>query len=527
MMDARSLVDLLDDSSSCYPGKTAIEVPGGEHVTYSELASLSDRVRDRLCHLGVLPGDRVALRLRKAAGGIAVIFGILKAGATYVPLDSESPVERVAYILNNCRVRAVITERCLEADLVRQLRQSSCSPIVLSLEDESTANALDKLLDGLQALFPAPAYGSRRRGGGADTAYILYTSGSTGAPKGVMLSHANALSFVDWCSETFAPMPDDRFSSHAPFHFDLSIFDIFVAIKHASTIVLFNEALGKEAMRLAQTISSERITIWYSTPSILGLLGRYGKLERYDYSALRMVLFAGEVFPVPQYLRLRAFWNRPRFFNLYGPTETNVCTFFEIPDDELVSPMSTFPIGRMCKPNLGMVIDEEGNRIRAGGAGELVVSGPNVMQGYWELPEQNARAFFVEGAGTKWYRTGDIVTEDPDRGFIYVGRRDRMVKRRGYRVELGEIEAALLRSEDVQEAAVVATSDVESGVRVTAFVCGTQSHSVNAKVLKSIALRNLPRYMIPDSFVVIAEVPRTSTNKVNYEELKRWATRDC
>jgi acyl-coenzyme A synthetase/AMP-(fatty) acid ligase len=337
-----------------------------------------------------------------------------------------------------------------------------------------------------------------------------------------MLSHANALSFVDWCSETFRPHAEDRVSSHAPFHFDLSIFDLYVSIKHGATMVLIGEALGKEAMRLAQVISAEEITIWYSTPSILGLLARYGKMKRYGYSRLRLVLFAGEVFPVPQYLALREVWTDPRFYNLYGPTETNVCTWYEVPDDPTVAGMSSFPIGKICSPNQAMVVDDRGESVKAGSAGELLISGPNVMQGYWELPEKNAQSFLVDSYGTQWYRTGDIVTEGAD-GFYFVGRRDRMVKRRGYRVELGEIEIGLLSSGDLREAAVVAVPDSESGVRITAFVSGAQGASLGTAALKSLSMRNLPPYMIPDSFIVLPAVPRTSTDKVNYEELKRVA----
>ena len=142
------------------------------------------------------------------------------------------------------------------------------------------------------------------------------------------------------------------------------------------------------------------------------------------------------------------------------------------------------------------------------------------MRGYWELPEKNAQVFLVDSDGIKWYRTGDIVTEDADVGFQYIGRRDRTVKRRGHRVELGEIEASLLRDGEIREAAVVAVPDVNSGVRITAFVSCGQTRSLSTSALKAISLRSLPRYMVPDNFVVLDGVPRTSTDKVDYEELK-------
>jgi amino acid adenylation domain-containing protein len=388
---------------------------------------------------------------------------------------------------------------------------------VLAL-DPQAARPMEELLESLQASEPVASVASVEASAD-DIAYILYTSGSTGNPKGVVLSHENALSFIDWCSETFVPRADDRFSSHAPFHFDLSILDIYVSLKHGATLILIGEALGKEPLKLAAAIASERISVWYSTPSILSLLANYGKLAKHDYSALRMVFFAGEVFPIPQYRALHAFWSGPRYFNLYGPTETNVCTWYEVTADSPLDQMSTFPIGQICPPNRGKVVNEHGNIVATGEEGELLVSGPNVMRGYWNLPDNNARAFSTDEAGERWYRTGDIVKEEPGVSYRYVSRRDRMVKRRGYRVELGEIEAALLRSPNIREAAVISIADAEAGVRVLAFVACQEGKTLTKIALKTYSSQALPPYMIPDLFEVLPALPRTSTDKIDYRAL--------
>lgn len=523
MSAVRSLAGLLEHSAREFPDKVAVTVPGGRRVTYSELSALSDRIRDRLVHMGLRRGDRVGLRLHKSIEAVATIFGALKAGAAYVPVDAESPATRAAYILNDCDVKVVVTERDLESELVHALGGQRSSPQMLTL-DARAPRPMEELLEGLQRSEPAASVESIAAGPD-DIAYILYTSGSTGNPKGVVLSHGNALSFIDWCSHTFKPLAEDRFSSHAPFHFDLSILDIYVSLKHGATLVLISEALGKEPVKLAAAIAAERISVWYSTPSILSLLANYGKLAKYDYGSLRMVFFAGEVFPIPQYRALHAVWAGPRYFNLYGPTETNVCTWYEVAPESRLDQMSTFPIGRICPPNRGMVVNERGDRVADGEPGELLVSGPNVMRGYWNLPDHNERAFFTDETGARWYRTGDIVCEEPDVGYRYVGRRDRMVKRRGYRVELGEIEAALLRNPDVREAAVIAIPDPESGVRIQAFVACQQGITLTRIALKAYSAQALPPYMIPDIFEVVAALPRTSTDKVDYQRLKSGGAR--
>jgi amino acid adenylation domain-containing protein len=518
-MSQGGLAALLDESARRQPEAVAVRVPGGQQVTYAELAALSDRMRDRLVHLGVRPGDRVGMRLHKSIDGVVTLFGALKAGAAYVPVDAESPAARGAYILNDCAVKVVVTERTLEAQLAEELSKLGAAPAVLALDEHGAELPVRATLDAVQRLDPAPE--ARTQPVGADAmAYLLYTSGSTGRPKGVVLTHGNADSFINWCSEAFQPTATDVFSSHAPFHFDLSILDLYVPIKHGATLVLFGEALGKDPVRLAETIAAERITVWYSTPSILSLLALYGKLARYDHSALRIVNFAGEVFPVPQFKAVHASWPQPRYYNLYGPTETNVCTAYAVPRDDSWTTMDTFPIGAMCQPNLGRVVDETGRDVEVGEPGELVVHGPNVMQGYWNLPEENARAFLVDDLGRRWYRTGDIVTEHAGGEYIYRGRRDRMVKRRGYRVELGEIEAGLARHPDVREVAVVSAPDRESGVKIAAFVSCQDGRALTIVGLKKAAAQALPPYMIPDVFVVVDALPRTSTNKVDLQALK-------
>jgi acyl-coenzyme A synthetase/AMP-(fatty) acid ligase len=260
--------------------------------------------------------------------------------------------------------------------------------------------------------------------------------------------------------------------------------------------------------------------VWYSAPSILSLLAEYGDLEARDLSALRLVLFAGEVFPVKHLRALHALLPRPRYFNLYGPTETNVCTFYEIPRKIPEERSEPFPIGRACSHLLTRVVDSELRSVSAGQEGELCVGGAGVMRGYWNLAELSARAFLVDDEGVRWYRTGDIVVEGPDGNYVFLGRRDRMVKRRGYRVELGEIEAALYRHPAVREVGVVAVSNQEIGVRVKAFLACHDGRHPSVIEMKRFCADHLPGYMIPDFFSFHGVLPKTSTDKLDYQRLK-------
>jgi amino acid adenylation domain-containing protein len=517
MMISRALHQLLDLSASRFPDNVAVEEAESGSIRYGELARLSDRVRDRLLQLGVKSGDRAGICMRKSADAVASIFGIMKAGAAYVPTDSTAPASRNAFIFHNCAVKVVIVEARLAEALLLEFRHVGFAPEMIVIEETGAGVSLTKALDRFDAISPAPSVPSVVPDP-SQLAYILYTSGSTGRPKGVMLSHGNASCFVDWCSDVFTPNEHDRFSSHAPFHFDLSILDIYVSLKHGATLVLVEEQLGKEPARLAPWIAEKEITVWYSAPSILSLLAQFGKLDQYNYSSLRLVLFAGEVFPIKYLKLLKSLWPQPRYFNLYGPTETNVCTFYEVPWLIPESQIEPVPIGKACPYCEPLVVTEAGAEVARGAEGELCIAGPSVMQGYWNLPENSAKAF-LPGHDSRWYRTGDIVVELQDGNYKFLGRRDRMIKKRGYRIELGEIEVALYRHPAIKEAAVLALPDAD-GVPIKAFTSAHDGSKLSIIELKKFCSENLPLYMVPDLFCSLESLPKTSTDKIDYQKLK-------
>jgi len=508
------LCNYLEASASRYPERLAAVDADGGSLTYQELNDRASRIAGFLVEQGVRAGDRVGLVLPKTTDSLAAVFGVMKARAAYVPLDCSSPAERIRKILTDCQVRAVFVDRQRRdvadvSDTVIWLGENAPDRM-----DTSAANCFT----WETALTHAPWTADVAARQSDDLAYILYTSGSTGTPKGVMLTHRNATSYVDWCSEIFAPTENDRFSSHAPFHFDLSILDIYVPISHGASVHLIPDELGKNPREMAGFIANHQITVWYSTPAILSLLAEFGQLDKFDYSRLRLVLFAGEVFPVKQLRKLVTKWPSPVYYNLYGPTETNVCTYARIPTPIPENRTEPYPIGWPCSHCAALVLDADNQPVKRGGEGLLYISGPSVCSGYWARPQETA-AVFLQREGVQWYNTGDVVREDANDGFIYVGRRDRMVKRRGYRIELDEIETALYRHPSIREAAVISVPHPESGVRIISYLVASESSPPSIVEMKAFCNQHLPSYMNPDFFIFVNDLPMTSTNKTNYRVL--------
>jgi len=510
-----NLCTYLERSAQMFPERIAVVDPSGREWTYRQLDEASSRVAGFLVSHGVAVGDRVGVIAPKSAEVVATLFGIMKAGAAYVPADYTAPATRNRTLLADCTVTAVFLDPSC-AEIVGEWPHEA-QPVVSWLpgkQDEQEATAI--AWSEVSAHEPLTAPRLARPDG---LAYILYTSGSTGVPKGVKLTHINATAFVDWCSDEFAPEPTDRFSSHAPFHFDLSVLDLYVSVKHGAALYLVSEHLGKTPHDLAAFIASNRLTMWYSTPSILSLLAQFGSLEQHDCSTLRIVNFAGEVFPVKHLRSIVERWPQARFYNLYGPTETNVCTFARIPTPIPAERTESYPIGGACPYCLGVVLDTfNGVEVARGEEGLLHIAGPTLFEGYWGRPSDE---LFFDRDGHRWYNTGDVVREVEGDGYIYVGRRDRMVKRRGYRIELGEIERGLYRHDRLREVAVVALPDASTGVKIVACLTSQAGQRPSIVELKMFCARALPSYMNPDAFVFLDALPRTSTDKVDYQALTR------
>ena len=517
------LSHLLSESAQTTPDAIAVRHES-ETIDYRVLDARSDRVAHLLRDEGVVPGDRVGLHLKKSVDAIVALFGIFKAGACVVPIAPGTPAPRFRDIVGQCQMRSLIASPDSYARLGTQALEGSGLELVVL-----TGAPSDPVPDlPLRRIRLADAEAIGEGGPPAlatvdrDLAYVLFTSGSTGSPKGVMLSHQAVLNFVEWASNEFAIRPEDRLSNHAPLNFDLSTFDIYAALGAGASVTLIPESLTMFPHRLAQFIEDAGITVWYSVPSVLTLLVTRGELRSRNLDPLRLVLFAGEVFPVKYLRELMLAIPRPRYFNLYGPTETNVCTFYEVkrPPEADAAPV---PIGRACANTKTLVLDSHGHEVtRQGEEGLLYVGGSSVMDGYYGRPADTEAAFslnpLAHGRQERVYCTGDWVTTDAQGDYLFLGRRDHMVKVGGHRVELGEIETALYSHPGVREAAAVAIPDDVLGGRLRAVVVGEDPAPSESDLLRHCRAL-LPQYMVPQEIDFRDALPRTPTDKVDRPQL--------
>ena len=525
----RTLCDYLTTAAREYPDHPAV-IYKDQSISYAALDRMSESLATRLIQAGVRPGEHVAIWLNKSIEALVSIHAILKAGAAYVPLDPIAPVKRAMYMLSNCQARCLITTRerlvLLDESFLQALR-----PALLVLTDRAN---IDLSLAGIPMLawpetvsaVPDPDSDQQRSIEPDQLAYILYTSGSTGSPKGVMLSHRNGRVFVDWARQRFRLAASDRLSGHAPFHFDLSILDIFGAASAGATLILVPENQQGLGAALVRLVVEEEISVWYSVPTALIRMLDASNSKMLLASHLRVVLFAGEVFPIKHLRQLRSAVPGAELYNLYGPTETNVCTFYQVTDDD-IAPERTqpVPIGQACDYAVTFTIDDPGKLLDLIGnvGGELCVGGDSVMLGYWDDPIKTAQRLVPcpesLASGSYAYRTGDIVRRDESGNYLFVGRRDHMVKSRGYRIELGEIEAALLSYESVHEAAVIAVPDPEIGARLEGYIVPQHGVELVETDLRQHCLHILPRYMLPKRLHITQALPRTSNGKIDRQAL--------
>lgn len=508
------LTHLVEQAAGIDPSHPALRYRG-ESLTYGELSERASALAHALIEDGVQPGDRVGILVQKSFDSAIALYGIMAAGAVYVPLDTGSPASRIAFVVRDCGITRLVSEdRSLP--LLIELREAGVAiDTVFGIDDAGDAPFATI---GWREVATRPSTPPQIRTTEQDLCYILYTSGSTGTPKGIMHSHRSALAWAEVTAAEYALTSSDIISNYAPLHFDLSTLDYFGGARAGATTVIIPEEYTRFPASLASLIADERMTVFYTVPLALVRLATPGTLDGKDLSRLRLVLFGGEPMPIKHLRHMMSSLPTAQFVNVYGPTETNGCTHHHVravPDEH----ENGLPIGRPY-PNVSvMVVDADGGPVGVGGTGELLVRAPTLMRGYWGRPDLNERAFVhvtgVGGTVEVYHATGDLVSPTEGGDLAFMGRRDRQIKARGNRVELDEVEAVMLAHPSVHEAAVYALADAEDSLQPHAEVILVAGSGATTTDLRTHASRALPSYAVPASISIREGFPRTSSGKID------------
>jgi len=497
----------------------------GQTATYQQLEQRSNQLARVLVESGCRPGDRVGLLVPKSIQAIVGMLGTLKAGCIYVPMDSSSPPARQAKIVHACEPAFI-----LSATPAAQQLQALMTELVAGATfrtgwlDSGPPDhpGPDFNVDQIASMPTGPIPCATKS---EDVAHILFTSGSTGVPKGVMITHANASHFIQWAVRYFNTLPSDRISGHPPLHFDLSTFDIWGTFLAGAQLHPVSPEISLLPHKLAAFIRDSELTQWFSVPSALKYMAQFDVVKPGGFPALKRLLWCGEALPAPTLIYLMQRLPGVQFTNLYGPTETTIASSYytvpECPQDD----HTEIPIGLACEGEQLFVLDESLQTAPAGEIGDLFISGAGLSPGYWRDLQKTESVFIHHREHGRIYRTGDLARTGQD-GLVYLlGRADSQIKSRGFRIELGEIETALNTLGLLRECAVV-------GVRTDGFegtaICCAYSPVPGVQVtpgnLRERLMQLLPSYMIPNQWLSFDSLPLNGNGKVDRPRLRECFT---
>lgn len=493
-----------------FPDRPALAFSGDERFSYAVLNATANKIARYLAGHGVAQGDVVCISGIKTLESYASILACLKLGAIYCVLDFDSPFERLRKIINRCQPRVILVDQLLGATISAD--ELDCETELLVFDgdafQETIAGNDDTNLDETGEITAV------------NPAYIMFTSGSTGFPKGAVLTHQNVLNLIQWSKATYQTSPEDVFTNVNPLYFDNSVFDLYSSLFIGACLVPFSKDEMTNPKGIVEKIDALKCTSWFSVPSLLIYLTMMRVLNKDNMSHLKRFIFGGEGYPKPKLKTLYDLYaDRVELHNVYGPTEcTCICSSRRVTADDVSDDSGLPPLGEIA-PNFSyLILDDEERSVAFGEIGELCLLGPNVALGYFNDPDRTSAAFVQNPANKKFlermYRTGDLVKCDgEDQLLHFCGRKDNQIKHMGYRIELEEIEAAINSLSYVAE--VVVFHGEKRGFSEIAAVVSL-SDPARSDDLEEDLEGLIPSYMVPGRFITREdELPKNPAGKID------------
>ena len=511
---------LLDRSVRRFPDKEAL-VCAERRLSYGEVARRSAGLASGLRQVGLERGDRVGVYLPASVPQVLSIFSVSQAGGVFVPINPLLFPEQVMHIANDCQVKGLITSASRLATLGDAIKQCASLAFVVVVADDQTPALFVPTHDFDSLCQQAPLTRIDDVAIGKDLAALLYTSGSTGCPKGVMLSHDQLMAGTSIVSDYLEINEGDRILAILPLSFDAGLNQLTTAFEQGATLVMMTFVFARE---IVQKLQAERITALAGVPTLWTLLVQPNSgLHKQSLPHLRYITNTGGALPQTVLTDLRGLLPKTKVFLMYGLTEAFRSTY--LPPDEVDRRPTS--IGKAIPNTEILVINEQGGRCELGEIGELVHRGPTVSMGYWQQPQLTAQRLrphplLPSGLAQKERvcYSGDLVKTDEE-GFLYfVGRRDSLIKSSGFRISPTEVEAVLMQSEWLQGAAVIGVADEVLGQAVKAFVVPKSEVTLEISRLARFCGEHLPRYMVPKQIECLESLPKTASGKVDYPSLK-------
>jgi len=503
----RLLHDLLERTARRVPDKIAL-VAAGQRFTYAQIESDASRLARGLRARGVARGDRVAIFADNGVEVVVGIFAALKAGAVFMPVNSLTRGDKLAYLLNDSRAACLVTTQALRETWEHALASNdSVSACIVSGLPARDGNGR---LSSYEAAIADDSQGMKSTSTiDQDLASIIYTSGSTGEPKGVMLTHLNMVSAAQSVNDYLGMTGEDVILCALPLAFDYGLYQILMGFLVGATVVL--ERSFSFPVKILQTVASEGVTVFPGVPTMFSMIMGLGNLAQFDLSGLRIITNTAAALSERHIRELRELFPQATLFSMYGLTECKRVTY--LPPQELdLRPTS---VGRGMPNEEVWLVDENGKRLPNGSTGELVIRGSNVMRGYWEKPEQTARRLKPGPyPGETVLYSGDIFRTDEEGYLYFVARKDDIIKSRGEKVSPKEVENVLYALDGVQDAAVVGVPDEVLGQAIKAFVVLRSGCRHSEKDVLRHCQGRLESFMVPKQVVIVGELPKTDTGKI-------------